>query len=269
MMGIDLSAVDSPGVVDLLHEELDGLGLLPELGILGEPLTSGQRVEGHDGEDDVDVVLAHPTTGGARGAHRRRCRTRCLGRGAGIRGRRRGTGRPTGRGADNDSTDDHQRFHPGESGTPNRKTSQPPESSPRGTQVARPCAPLLLTSYRHLIEHGCPPSAQKVLSNRRYPIAVHCQESVAMRCIGLIRRRPCASPHERDFVWGSGGEEGTQPVSGDRPSRWPGHYSIWPLPVRRDGAQTTPRRGSRDNRAGRPANRSLPRWSPSSVRISN
>ncbi len=39
---IDLPPVDPTGVVDLLDEELDGLGLLTELGVSGESLLAGQ-----------------------------------------------------------------------------------------------------------------------------------------------------------------------------------------------------------------------------------
>ena len=54
MIGLIFRPLIPPAVVDLLDEELDGLGLLSELGVLGESLLSGQRVEGHHREDDID-----------------------------------------------------------------------------------------------------------------------------------------------------------------------------------------------------------------------
>jgi hypothetical protein len=67
--GVDLPAADPPGVIDLLDEQFDGLGLLTVLGILCESLTTGQRVEGYDRKDDVDAGLGHPTSGGTGRTH--------------------------------------------------------------------------------------------------------------------------------------------------------------------------------------------------------
>ena len=85
---IDPPAIDPPGVVDLLDEELDGLRLLSELGILGESLLPGQRVEGHHREDDIDARFRHPPGRGARRRHRARSARRRAGtRRAGSIGR--------------------------------------------------------------------------------------------------------------------------------------------------------------------------------------
>ncbi len=68
--GIDLPAVDPPGVVDLFDEQQDGLGLLPELDVRGESLLAGQGVQRDQGEHDVDGVSGHPARRGAGAAHR-------------------------------------------------------------------------------------------------------------------------------------------------------------------------------------------------------
>ena len=42
MMGLILRPLIPPGLVDLTHVEVDGLGLLAEFGVLGETLLAGQ-----------------------------------------------------------------------------------------------------------------------------------------------------------------------------------------------------------------------------------
>ena len=59
---LDGSAVDAAAVVDLLHEQLDGLGLLAVLDVGGEPQALAQGVEVGHGKSDGDAVRAH--TGG-------------------------------------------------------------------------------------------------------------------------------------------------------------------------------------------------------------
>ena len=62
---VDLAAVDPAGVVDLVHVEVDRLGLLAVLDVLREAELSGLGVEVDDREHHVDGVRRHAACAGA------------------------------------------------------------------------------------------------------------------------------------------------------------------------------------------------------------